>query len=72
MRTLVCFIKRSIEFRSKKPLGYCFLTEFTMNCYLDWMKLDISDSDANLASCNIHDGDTVAFEEVAGIELESG
>ena len=43
-----------------------------MNCYLDWMKLDISDSDANLASCNIHDGDTVAFEEVAGIELESG
>ena len=69
MRTLVCFIKRSIELKS---LGYCFLTQFTMNCYLDWMKLDISDSDANLASCNIHDGDTVAFEEVAGIELESG
>jgi hypothetical protein len=34
-----------------------------------WMALDISNHDIELGSCNIQDGDTVALEEITGIEV---
>ena len=47
----------------------------TYNYCLEWMYLDISDPEIDLESCNIHDGDTVALEEIypiGQIKVEAG